>query len=118
MTTPTRFALVGALGRMGRTVLRALQERPDLRLTAAIERPGAAIGSDVGVASGLGPMHVALCDAPEAVLGNVDVVIDFSAPACAARLAPLCAKASIGYLIASTNLSAADLAAVDEAAKV
>jgi len=117
MTAPTRIALVGALGRMGRKVLSALAERTDLRLTAALERPGASIGTDVGVAAGLVAMHVALSDAPETALAEVDVVVDFSVPCCAARLAPLCAQRSIAYLVASTNLSAADMTAVDEAAK-
>jgi 4-hydroxy-tetrahydrodipicolinate reductase len=115
VTASIRVALVGALGRMGGAVLRMIKDRPDLHLTAAVERPGPAVGTDVGICAGLGPVHVVLSDAAEAVLKEVDVVIDFSAPPAALLIAPICAARRFAYLVASTGLSDQDLAAIKQA---
>ncbi len=45
----TRIAICGAAGRMGRALIHAVVNRPDVTLTAAIERPGSSlIGADAG----------------------------------------------------------------------
>ena len=54
---PARVCLVGATGRMGLAISRALDERDDVALVAAVARAGHdALGRDLGALSG-GPSH-------------------------------------------------------------
>ena len=54
MSRPTRIAVLGADGRMGRSLTRAVAAAgPDAKLTAACERPGhPATGKDAAVGKG------------------------------------------------------------------
>ncbi|MGC8489913.1 MAG: 4-hydroxy-tetrahydrodipicolinate reductase, partial [Clostridia bacterium] len=83
MGTP-RVAIDAVAGKMGRALVAALAEHPELRLGAAIGRPGASyLGEDAGRLAGVGEMGVAVCDRLDAVLDDFDVLIEF-APADAA----------------------------------
>jgi 4-hydroxy-tetrahydrodipicolinate reductase len=54
---------------------------------------------------------------PRALADAADVVLDFSAPAACARMAPACAAAGRAYVVASTALSTADTQALAQAAQ-
>jgi 4-hydroxy-tetrahydrodipicolinate reductase len=54
---------------------------------------------------------------PSALAQAVDIVLDFSAPAACARVAPACAAAGRPYVVASTALSSADMQALAQAAQ-
>ena len=56
-----RVAVVGAAGRMGKTLIEAVRAVPTLQLTAAIDRPESSlIGADVGELAGVGRIGVNL----------------------------------------------------------
>ncbi len=75
----TRVAVIGAAGRMGRGVLRAVLEAPDLRLVAAVDA-GDAVGSDAAGLVGLRPAGVLVTPVTVDAFGQADVAIDFSTP--------------------------------------
>ena len=55
------IAVMGAAGRMGRTLIEACARAEGLRLSAAIERSGnAAVGKDAGELAGLGKLGVTI----------------------------------------------------------
>jgi len=54
---------------------------------------------------------------PGVALRDIDLVIDFTAPAVCAALAPLCAEHRVPYLVGSTALRTADEKALDSAAR-
>lgn len=117
MGAPTRIAVVGAAGRMGRAIVRAVAETADARLAAAVERPGAPeLGADAGTLAGLPPLGVALAPGLPAA-GATDVWIDFSAPAASVANARAAAAAGAGIVIGTTGLSAADREAIAAAAR-
>jgi 4-hydroxy-tetrahydrodipicolinate reductase len=84
---PVKVAVLGAAGKMGRAIVRALVDEPGARLVAAVDRAGAPEGGqDVGVLAGLAPASVSVSDRmPRAK--EADVWIDFSSAA-AARNTP------------------------------
>lgn len=50
-----RIAVVGAAGRMGKTLIEAVQQAPGAGLTAAIDRPDSTlVGADAGELAALG----------------------------------------------------------------
>ena len=93
MSAKARAVVIGSGGRMGTRVVRLLETHPSLQLGGALDR-----GDEAAQA-----------------IASAHVVIDFSAPAACAQMAPLCVKAGVPYLVASTALTAADEAAISSA---
>ncbi|MGD8709160.1 MAG: 4-hydroxy-tetrahydrodipicolinate reductase, partial [Ectothiorhodospiraceae bacterium] len=74
-----RIGIVGAAGRMGRNLIQAVVEKDNASLAAAVDRPGSSLlGSDAGELVGAGRTGVAVTADLDAVLNDVDVVIDFT----------------------------------------
>ncbi|WP_211110352.1 4-hydroxy-tetrahydrodipicolinate reductase [Acuticoccus mangrovi] len=114
-----RVGVVGAAGRMGRAVVRAVSEDDGARLAVATERPGAAdLGADVGTLAGLGPNGVMVGDDP-AAFAACDVVLDFTAPATSVALAAALAELGTAHVIGTTGFSAEqDVAIAGSAQKI
>jgi len=53
---PIPVLVVGALGKMGREVVRAVAQTPDMKLVGAVAR--SQLGSDIGEVLGLGSLGV------------------------------------------------------------
>jgi 4-hydroxy-tetrahydrodipicolinate reductase len=113
-----RLVVAGAAGRMGRMLVRTIQETPGVAVSAALEHSQSmALGQDAGLLAGCGALGVAISDDPlEAVL-HADGIIDFSTPAAAIELAALAAQARIVDVIGTTGLSKDDLERIAAAAR-
>jgi 4-hydroxy-tetrahydrodipicolinate reductase len=108
--TEMRIAIVGAAGRMGRMLARAVEEDPGCRLAGAVERPGSlALGEDAGLLAGLGRLGVTITDDPIAAFRNADAVLDFTAPAATRLFAQAAAQAGLVHVVGTTGLSSDDL---------
>jgi 4-hydroxy-tetrahydrodipicolinate reductase len=118
MADKRKIAILGAGGRMGRTLIQALVASDGAVLSAAIEYAGSnVLGFDSGVLSGL-PANGVLVDADaEAGLVSCDAAIDFSTPEATTRHAMLAAERGVAYVIGATGLSPADEDIVREAAR-
>jgi 4-hydroxy-tetrahydrodipicolinate reductase len=113
----TRIAVIGAAGRMGRAIVRAIAEGTNSKLATAVDRPGSPeLGSDAGTLSGIAPLGVVL-QAQLPAAGAADVWIDFSSPAASVANAAAAAAAGARIVIGTTGLSAADKEAVAAAAR-
>ena len=81
MADEVGIAVVGASGRMGRMLVRAVAETPGARLSGATERPGHPwIGRDVGEAMGGPALGVVVEDDPLEVFARSQAVLDFTTP--------------------------------------
>lgn len=111
MNSPARAAplsvvLIGATGRMGRAILAARGEFPQLTLVAAIaSATSAALGKDSGVLAGGAANHVPVTGNLAAALSQAAVVIDFSAAAATAANLAACVAAGKPLLIGSTGFA-------------
>ncbi|MEL6968449.1 MAG: 4-hydroxy-tetrahydrodipicolinate reductase, partial [Pseudomonadota bacterium] len=104
-----KLAVVGATGRMGRTLLRAVNEADGVVLSGAVDRAGAAeLGMDSGVLAGLGENGVPVTDDALAVFAKSDGVIDFTIPAASVAYSELAAQARIVHVIGTTGCSNED----------
>jgi 4-hydroxy-tetrahydrodipicolinate reductase len=111
-------AVHGATGRMGRSVIEAVTEDPDAKLVAAFERQGnPTLGQDAGIIAGRGALGVTLDSDIERGLGAAQVVIDFSSPAAASALFPLCARRGVAIVSGTTGMDADAKAALERAAQ-
>src|SRR5690606_4694653 len=103
-----RVAVVGAAGRMGKTLIEAVRMVPALQLTAAIDRPESSlIGADVGELAGVGRIGVNLVGDLSSVLDQFDVSIDFTHPTVTLSNRALCRPARKAMMIGTTCFSEA-----------
>lgn len=115
---PMRLVVVGAAGRMGKALVRAVSENPGAVLHAAIEREGSPfVGQDSGEVAGLTPNGVPITtDALEAFV-KAQGVLDFTAPAATVAFSALAAQARLVHVVGTTGMSEADLERLDAAAR-
>lgn len=108
--------LVGATGWVGRELVRAVAEAPDLRLAAAVGRRGA--GQDAGVAAGGVPLGVALVPTlAEALAAPSDVVVDYTKPDVVKGHVLAAVAAGRAVVVGTSGLTAADYEEIDRAAR-
>jgi len=115
--TMTRVAIVGAAGRMGKTLIEAVQAADGLELGAATERPDSSlVGADAGEVAGVGRLGVAISHSLTKVVEHFDVVIDFTAPASTMVHLDVCRQHGKRMVIGTTGLDEAQKRQIGEAA--
>ncbi|WP_430912013.1 4-hydroxy-tetrahydrodipicolinate reductase [Methylobacterium sp. sgz302541] len=113
-----RLVVVGAEGRMGRMLVRAVAATEGCELSGAIEREGsAALGQDAGTLAGIGPLGVAITDDPLPVFAAAEGVLDFTTPTATTFFAELAAQARIVHVVGTTGLGEVELARLAAAAR-
>lgn len=116
--TEMKLVVVGAAGRMGQALIRAIGKTEGVKLSGAVERLGAdELGADAGVLAGLGELGVAISDDPLPVFADADGVLDFTVPAATVAFAGYAAQARIVHVIGTTGCTPEDDAAIDAAAR-
>ena len=112
------LVVVGAAGRMGRTLIRAVHETPGASLVGAVEREGSPfIGQDAGMMAGVEPLDVMISDDPLPVFAKAEGVLDFTVPSATTVFAGYAAQARIAHIIGTTGCSDADDAKIAAAAR-
>ena len=112
------LVVVGAGGRMGQTLIKAVAQIPGARIVGAIERPGSPLlGKDAGEVAGLGAIGVKISDDPLPVFAKADGVLDFSIPAASVEFAGYAAQARIVHVIGTTGCTLDDDAKIAAAAR-
>jgi len=113
-----RVAIVGAAGRMGRSLVRAVCNTKNLQLGAATERPDSTLlGADVGEVAGIGRLGVPISRHPAGLVDQFDVLIDFTHPDAAMTHLAVCREHRKKMVIGTTGFSAAQKAGIDAASK-
>ena len=98
-----RIAIAGSAGRMGRTLIEAVQGAEDMQLAAAFEQPGSPfLGRDAGELVGA-PCGTAITDDFDAALSGADCLIDFTRPAGTLAHLAACHKRGVAMVIGTTG---------------
>ncbi len=112
----TKIAVVGAGGRMGKTLVQACDATYGAVLTAATERPGSTLlGADAGEVAGIGNLSVPLTESLDAA-EKVDVVIDFTRPEATLEHLDFCRSNSCSMVIGTTGFTPEQKAIITDAA--
>jgi 4-hydroxy-tetrahydrodipicolinate reductase len=107
---PTKIAVTGAAGRMGKMLIEALDQSSTGELSAAIERPESSlIGADAGELAGVGKNGIKIVKDIADVVDDFDVLIDFTAPQATLANAHFCAENNKGIVIGTTGFSKEEL---------
>ena len=116
--SPLRVVVVGAAGRMGRSLIKAVSENPACTLHAAVERAdSSAIGQDSGLLAGLVANGIPVTSDALQAFVTAQAVLDFTAPAATLAFAELTAQARLVHIIGTTGMSAQDDAKLHIAAR-
>lgn len=104
-----RVAVLGAAGKMGRMLLKLIDEHDALVLGAALEREGApVIGQDAMTLIERPASGIQVADTLERVVDDFDVLIDFSAPQSLPHSLNVLKGRNKAMVIGSTGLQTAD----------
>lgn len=112
-----RIAVVGASGRMGQSLIKAITACEQTVLTVAVDRADSLIqGQDAGIAAGIQTLAVKVSADLEASVNDFDVLIDFTRPEASVEYLALCRQTGKGMVIGTTGFSDAQKAAIAAAA--
>ncbi|MDY7025013.1 MAG: 4-hydroxy-tetrahydrodipicolinate reductase [Pseudomonadota bacterium] len=113
-----KVGIVGAAGRMGRSLIEAVLENPKLTLHAAIDREQSPFfGIDAGELIGQGKVDIAVSSDLRAVAAELDVLIDFTIPEATEQHLSICSESNCAMVIGTTGLSDEQKAKLDAAAQ-
>ena len=112
---PTKIAIAGAAGRMGRRLIALAAADAELRLVAALEQTGnATLGADAGMLAGIPALSILVTDSAPA---DFDVLVDFALPQGTSRWLQVCQEAGRPMVIGTTGHTDAKLQQIQEASK-
>lgn len=101
-----RTVIVGAAGRMGKTLVQQVMETAPFELAGAIEDSGnSCLGQDAGLLAGCGESGVILSDDLQSAVKEADVMIDFSTPEQTLVYAETAVDADCAAVIGTTGMS-------------
>ncbi len=113
-----RVAIVGAAGRMGRNLVDACQNHPDLTVGVATERSGSSlIGADAGELAGIGNIDVTIVDELSSVADQFDVLIDFTSIEATLTHLEICRANGKAIVIGTTGFSVQQKQQIEAAAR-
>jgi 4-hydroxy-tetrahydrodipicolinate reductase len=113
-----KIAVMGAAGRMGRELIRAVIAQHGCTVSGGIEPANSpAVGQDVGTLAGVGPIGVTVTSDALELIARSDAILDFTSPAATVEFAGLAANARIVHVIGTTGLSESDEAAIAAAGR-
>jgi 4-hydroxy-tetrahydrodipicolinate reductase len=113
-----RMGVIGCGGRMGRMLLAEIAGAEGCALAGGTAKPGSThVGADLGELAGIGRIGLNAGNAPGKLIGDSDVIIEFSTPAATASHAALAAEQGTAMVVGTTGLSASQADALRAAAK-
>lgn len=114
----TRIAVIGASGRMGRSLMEATLGDDGSQLSVAAVRPGSSlVGVDAGELLSEGSTGVLLTDTLGESTDDFDVLIDFTSPALTLANLKDCAAAGKKVVVGTTGFNSSEFAEVETIAR-
>lgn len=109
----TAVGILGAAGRMGRTLIGACSRQTGLQLAAAFEHPAhGALGQDAALLAGLPSGGVLLASVGDLAATRFDVLVDFTRPEATLPALETCRRLKRAIVIGTTGFDAAGRAAI------
>ena len=118
MVKKTRIVVTGVSGRMGRMLIKMINESETVELHGALEHEGHAwIGKDVGTLLGGGEIGILTSDNPSDAFPNAHAVVDFTIPDATVAYAHEAARQGLALVIGTTGSTEDHLSDIKKAAK-
>lgn len=115
---PMRLIVMGAGGRMGRVLVKAIAESGAAVVAGAVEREGSPmLGQDAGTLAGLPPLGVAITGDFAALAAKADGIVDFTSPEATLATSRVAARHALVHVVGTTGMEAPHLDALADAAR-
>ncbi|MEM9477197.1 MAG: 4-hydroxy-tetrahydrodipicolinate reductase [Pseudomonadota bacterium] len=112
------IVVVGAPGRMGQMLIRAVQQSDAARLVGAVAEKGHAwVGHDLGTVMGGAPNGMLVADDPLDPFAQAQAILDFTAPEASLAYAELAAQTRAVHVIGTTGFTDEQIAQLAPAAR-
>lgn len=99
-------AIGGSNGRMGKSLIQAIMETPEISIGAAsVTENCPSLGEDVGVIGGVGPLHVVTVDDFEQVMDDFELLFDFTGTEATIMHLDLCSRYGKKMVIGTTGFT-------------
>lgn len=113
-----KIIVIGAAGRMGRQVIAEATRDKDVRVVGGVDGPGLPdIGVDLGILARVDPLGVAATDDLESIIGEADVLVEFTTPQATVEHAQMASQHEKPIVIGTTGLDSEQLAVVRRVAE-
>ncbi len=110
-----RVAIIGCCGKMGQVTSKYMLNHPDFVLAACVDVTRT--GQDIGKIIGAGETGIQIESKLQAVIDNVDIAIDLTAPDAVVANATICLQNAVPVLIGTTGITEADCRSLDALAR-
>ncbi len=105
MDNQIKIGVVGCAGRMGKMVASQVYSTDGCIIAGATEEAGhEAVGRDIGLLIGVGPLGTKVTDNAAEMIASVDAVIDFSTPSATLENVKLAAQADSAIIVGTTGI--------------
>jgi len=102
----TNIVVIGAAGRMGKTIISCIDDTEGVEVAGGTEVPGhPAVGQDAGEIAGIGNKNAPIVDRLEDALGSCDAIIDFSSLEASMNTVRLAAAEGKALVLGTTGFS-------------
>ncbi len=113
-----KVSILGATGRMGTTLIRALELGDNAELCGALASwENTAVGDDAGIRAGIAANGIIVTTDVNEAIASADVAIDFTVPEAIESIIGACVAASCPLVTGTTGLEGQHYAMLDRAAK-
>lgn len=101
-----KVAIVGAAGRMGKTIVSCIDDTDGVEVGGGTEISGSLmVGKDIGEIAGIGKNNILTLDGLDEIMKDCDVVIDFSIPESSMETLRVTAKHGKAAVFGTTGFS-------------
>ncbi|MCX7882965.1 MAG: 4-hydroxy-tetrahydrodipicolinate reductase [Brevinematales bacterium] len=112
-----KIGIMGAAGKMGRTLVQVINQDPECCLAGALESSSCPLlGQDAGTVAGIQPQGIFLSSDPES-LGPCDVFIDFTTPEALPSHVEIATRQGKAFVVGTTGLQQAHFDLLEKASK-
>ncbi len=113
-----KILVIGAAGRMGRTIVSCIDDIAGVEVSGGTENPGnPSVGSDVGELAGIGKKNIPVQDCLQEAVRACDVIIDFTAPDSSMQTLEAAVKEIKPLVIGTTGFSTMQKQQIQQASK-
>lgn len=113
-----KLTVCGAAGRMGSRIIALSKEYAELKLVGAIEsKVNTKVGLDAGVVAGIGEIGVKISEDISKVIGETDVVVNFTSPEATLEHLEIVSKSMKSIVIGTTGFSNEQISIIQDASR-
>ncbi|WP_422667100.1 4-hydroxy-tetrahydrodipicolinate reductase [Buchnera aphidicola] len=110
-----RIAIAGALGRMGKYLIKEVQENKYTTLSAAfVSKNHPLINKDIGEIIGIGKIGILISDELHEKINTFDVLIDFTKPSSTFKYLKYCSLFKKNIIIGTTGFSTEEMKKISQ----